>query len=253
MGQRTWIKIYCDKWLEGTLRKESLELRGVWADVLALAGNCNYGDSGKIGLPNNVPLSDEQIAKILHISLEKWVFLQRRLEKTKRIKHDRHGNIHISNWGKYQSEYERTKKYRTKSTTESTPKSYGGEREGERDIKEGAPALLFPLKDGTEYPLGLAKIFEYEKTYRNIDVSFEVKKCLQWNVDNPGKRKTKQGILKHINGWLADESKGKGPQPQAGIEYDNKAVGEARKDVAQADPEKAREKVRNLAKGIGAI
>ena len=36
---RTWVKLYCDQWLSGSLRGETPELRGIWADLLALAGS----------------------------------------------------------------------------------------------------------------------------------------------------------------------------------------------------------------------
>ena len=118
--------------------------------------------------------------------------------------------------------------------------------------QKAAPALLFPLKDGTDYPLELAKISEYEKTYHNIDVQFELKKCLQWDIDNPGKRKTKRGIMKHINQWLSNASKDKRPPIQAGIDPDNTAVEEARKEIAKITPEqyaKNKAKIAELARG----
>jgi len=123
----------------------------------------------------------------------------------------------------------------------------------EKDIQV-SPALLFPLKDGTEYPLELAKISQYEKTYQNIDVMFELKKCLQWNIDNKDKRKTERGILKHINAWLSNASQSKGPPIQKGIEPDNTALEEARKDRENYDPKKAQanlERINQMA--LGAI
>lgn len=100
-----------------------------------------------------------------------------------------------------------------------------------------SPALLFPLKDGTEYPLELAKISEYEKTYHNIDVQFELKKCLQWDIDRPEQRKTGKGILKHINHWLSVASQSKGPGLQPGIQHDNTAVNEMNRELEKITPE----------------
>lgn len=117
-------------------------------------------------------------------------------------------------------------------------------RREEKDMQV-SPALLFPLKDGTEYPLELAKISEYEKTYRNIEIPFELKKCLQWNIDNKDKRKTERGILKHINHWLSAASQSKGPGLQPGIEYDNTAVEEARRDAKELTPE---QRAKNIAR-----
>jgi len=156
-----------------------------------------------------------------------------------RQKHTTHGSTHGSSNG---------------STPGQPLQSSSSFKEEEKDIQQAVtPALLFPLRDGTEYPLELAKITEYEKTYHNIDVQFELKKCVQWNIDNPGKQKTKTGILKHINHWLSEASKSKGPPVHKGIEHDNTAVEEARKELEKITPEqfaKNRAKIAELARGV---
>jgi len=127
-------------------------------------------------------------------------------------------------------------------------------RDREEKDMQVSPALLFPLQDGTEYPLELTKISQYEKTYHNIDVQFELKKCLQWDIDRPKERKTKTGILKHINFWLNRASKDKGPAIQPGIEYDNTAVEEARRDAKEMTPEQRAKniaRIRGLADMVG--
>ena len=144
MGQRTWIKIYCEKWLMGTLREETAELRGVWVDLLALAGNSTYGDIGKICLPNNVPLNDAQLGAILCVNGETWNRAKSRLIKTERIIVNEVGVIAIKKWQLYQSEYDRQKPQRRKKVRRRVhrkvqPKVRGegeGEREGEGDKKE---------------------------------------------------------------------------------------------------------------------
>lgn len=100
---RTWIRIYCDKWLEGTLREESLELRGAWADLLALAGSGKYSTTGEIKLTGNLGLTDDQLASILHTSLGTWSAIKDRLIETARIAADPDTNIlTILNWNVYQ-------------------------------------------------------------------------------------------------------------------------------------------------------
>ena len=119
MGSRTWIKVYCDKWLEGTLREESPDIRGVWIDLLVLAGGGHYGDTGEIKLTNGVGYTDEQIAQILCIKKSLWRNAKLRLVETERIKISPRGAISITNWSKYQSEYERQRKYRKPKSDES--------------------------------------------------------------------------------------------------------------------------------------
>ena len=46
MTSRTWIKVYCDKWLSGTIREEQPDVRSVWIDLLTLAGSGQFGDIG---------------------------------------------------------------------------------------------------------------------------------------------------------------------------------------------------------------
>lgn len=112
MASRTWIKVYCDKWLDGTLRDEAPEIRGVWIDLLVLAGAGRYGDSGEVKLSNSVGLTDNQIADVLRIDLSLWQRAKKRFLITDRIKITAKGAISIINWSKYQSEYDRQKPYR---------------------------------------------------------------------------------------------------------------------------------------------
>lgn len=118
-GSRKWIKLWVDEYLMGTTRFElTPEERGVWIDLLAMAGKSR--DEGKIyaGKYENkirgYPL--EYLAGILLVSPET---LQRTLEKCEKyekikVEYDENKNIiiEILNWSKYQSEYNRQKQYR---------------------------------------------------------------------------------------------------------------------------------------------
>ena len=110
---RTWIKVHCREWIEGTLRAEAPEIRGVWADLLALAGSGSYHDMGEIKPCNGVGFTDRQICEILAIKPALWRKAKQRLLETDRIKITPKGAISIVNWKKYQSEYARQKPYRT--------------------------------------------------------------------------------------------------------------------------------------------
>lgn len=119
MGRRTWLKIYADAWLRGTLREETAEIRGVWADLLALAADSAYGDEGAIQLAPGVGLTDVQVGDILNLTREEWSRAKPRLVKTDRIKVDEGNCIQIVNWKRYQSEYARQKPYRGKGSETS--------------------------------------------------------------------------------------------------------------------------------------
>ena len=162
MGSRTWIKIYPENWLKQTLRQETPELRGFWMDVLALAGNGTYGDSGEIKLADNVGLTDAQIAGIFKVPVRNWLKNKARLIETERISCNGTGIITILNWSKYQSEYTRQRSYREEyEKRKVTTQSYNaelqrkvrgereGEREGERDKKEtNTNPPIIPLQKG---------------------------------------------------------------------------------------------------------
>jgi len=119
MARRTWIKIYTDKWLRGSIRKEPIEVRAIFIDLLTLAGDSAYGDNGEIKLAEDVGFTDEVISGILNISKNIWLKVKEKLtirqEKEKRIEiipMTQGFSIKIINWKKYQSEYQRQKPYR---------------------------------------------------------------------------------------------------------------------------------------------
>jgi len=158
MSSRTWIKLYCDNWISGSLREEKLEVRGIWASLLALAGSGLYGDTGEIMIQNGVGLTDSQFQKVLHLSRKQWLHAKKRLLDSGRITVDGQNAIRIINWQKYQSEYNRTKKYRTKSTPESTPEreiEIDKERESENpqmNIQDGIDTIFKKVREYMGYP-----------------------------------------------------------------------------------------------------
>ena len=115
MAHRNWVKLWCREWIEGTIRDEKSEIRGVWADLLALSGSSLHGDIGAIKLANGVGYTDNQMAEILHISRALWKRSKERFIESQRIEIAPKGAISIINWSKYQSDYQRQKQYRKQS------------------------------------------------------------------------------------------------------------------------------------------
>lgn len=70
-------------------------------------------------------------------------------------------------------------------------------------LPEDQVAFEFPLNDGSAYQLSNDQVTEFVELYPAVNVDAELRACLGWNRSNPKKRKTRTGILKHINGWLA--------------------------------------------------
>lgn len=62
--------------------------------------------------------------------------------------------------------------------------------------------MMFPTKNGKEFEVGVEKIKQWMDAYPYINVVEEMRSCLQWNIDNPSKRKTANGMHRHIGNWL---------------------------------------------------
>ncbi len=132
--RRAWVKLFCEPWLRGSIRKESLEVRAIFTDLLAMAGDAAYGDpdvvsNGIIQLADDVGFADESISGILNIPLETWLRVKDRLSNHPDPEENRievaplsQGfSIRMLNWESYQSEYRLQKKYRDTKKEERSP------------------------------------------------------------------------------------------------------------------------------------
>lgn len=109
--RRSWIKLYIDQTLRGTCFDELLpDERFIWFGFLLLAGD--NAIEGKISVTENMGFSIEQLSDLLKCNSE---LIQRAIKKMitfKKITIDKNNVIYISNWKKYQSEYQRQRDYR---------------------------------------------------------------------------------------------------------------------------------------------
>lgn len=71
--------------------------------------------------------------------------------------------------------------------------------------QEGADLadVSIPLAGGSEHPVTLADVAEWEQAYPRVDVMAELRKARAWSVANPSQRKTQRGVGKFLNGWLS--------------------------------------------------
>ena len=65
--------------------------------------------------------------------------------------------------------------------------------------------ILIPLNDKSLYDVPLDKIALWKETYPAVDVVQELRKMVAWSHSNPMKRKTRRGVDRFINSWLAKE------------------------------------------------
>lgn len=74
------------------------------------------------------------------------------------------------------------------------------------DPKESAPnpsGILLPLNDRSFYDVPSDKITLWRETYPAVDVEQELRRMIAWLDSNPAKRKTRRGIERFVNNWLA--------------------------------------------------
>ena len=70
---------------------------------------------------------------------------------------------------------------------------------------EEAPVCSMILNDGSFFDVTTEQVKKWEQLYPAVDVMKELRKMVGWCDANPKKRKTKNGILRFCNSWLAKE------------------------------------------------
>ena len=65
------------------------------------------------------------------------------------------------------------------------------------------PAVI--LNDGSEWRPSINDVEEWKQLYPSIDITVEFGRMRQWCLDNPKKRKTKNGVRRFARGWLDRE------------------------------------------------
>lgn len=90
-----------------------------------------------------------------------------------------------------------------------------GVTSGQRDAPpapvNGNAVCYIPLNDGTQFGVVQQLSDELAKLYPKVDVPQTLNEIRGWNLANTARRKTRRGILNHINGWMAKEQN-RGPK-----------------------------------------
>lgn len=82
--------------------------------------------------------------------------------------------------------------------------------------------ILLPLVDKSFYDVPMGKIALWKSTYPAVDVEQELRRMIAWLDANPSKRKTRRGIERFVNNWLARTQDSGGSKGQKGV---NESVG----------------------------
>lgn len=112
-GPRKWIKVFCYETLHGSISYQlSEEEQAVWVKLLCFAGLC--GNDGVIADHDLRPFPARHIIQEIKTSPETFQATLDKCKEEGRIIEDGDGTLVITNWSKYQSEYDRQKQYRGK-------------------------------------------------------------------------------------------------------------------------------------------
>ena len=70
---------------------------------------------------------------------------------------------------------------------------------------QGKPFITLTLNTGEEYPIYPSDLSQYKELYPAVDVEQQFRSMKGWCLNNPTKRKTKNGIKRFVNSWLSRE------------------------------------------------
>jgi len=69
---------------------------------------------------------------------------------------------------------------------------------------------------GTDYPITQNQVDEWQELFPAVDVMQELRNCKAWNIANVKKRKTLDGLKRHITTWLMDKQNKYGTRARGG-------------------------------------
>jgi hypothetical protein len=75
------------------------------------------------------------------------------------------------------------------------------------------PFIEIPVNSGEAFPVTEGQVAEFASLYPAVDVRQELRGMRAWAIANPAKRKTRGGMLRFVNSWLAKEQDKGGSRP----------------------------------------
>ena len=85
------------------------------------------------------------------------------------------------------------------------------QEEEQEQEHESAPVITLPLNDGSEFGILQEDVEEYASLYPAVDVLQELRAMRGWCLSNETKRKTRSGVRRFINSWMARAQDRGGP------------------------------------------
>jgi hypothetical protein len=172
--------------------------RFIWFGFLCLAGDSPI--EGYIGATVTFGYNDDQLSDLLKCDIALIKKSKRKFLKYDKITVDDRGVISIVNWKKYQSEYERQKKYRADSYKIKLLNGVTGTSISISNILNPPPnSLVFNLKwDG----ITDADKAAWKAAFPACDIESELLRMIEWIKANPEKG-IKSNYRRFITNWLS--------------------------------------------------
>lgn len=77
--------------------------------------------------------------------------------------------------------------------------------------EEEKTGFVWKLNDGSDWELPKSELEKFKTLYPAVDVEQELRNSIGWNMSYPNRRKTKSGMMGHLNTWLTkQQNKGGG-------------------------------------------
>lgn len=230
--QVKWIKLCVDLFDNGKIKQIRSMPDGdavvlIWIQILCLVGRKNR--NGMILLTDEIPYTEEMLATEFNEPVKTIIMALKTFEQFGMLEII-DDIYHVSNWGKYQSidglekfnddNRKRQQAYRDRqklaAAAQSLPDAAPAEK---KPALPAAPAVFqIPLNDGSFHPVTAEDIAKYRSLYPAVDISNEIRKMIGWCDANPKNRKTKSGVKRFINGWLArQQDRGHAAAPMTAV------------------------------------
>lgn len=242
-------------WSDEKLGECTIQERFLFMGLVSNADDEGYGRANPKLLRSSIFPYDDLRAS----DLEKWLSRLGGLKLVVLYTVDGQAYYYLPNFSKHQTINKPTKSAFPKplpedygSTTVGLPEDYllreekGKEEEekGKEELLPGAPleppcqsqapVITLTLNDKTEYPVTTQQYQEWAALYPAVDIMQQLRSMRGWINANPAKRKTKSGIGRFINGWLAKEqNKGGGISANGGSSFEPGGTPPVRRQIGK--------------------
>lgn len=140
------------------------------------------------------------------VEVDKRIWLLNEQETLPFIKYTQNSDFSENNESFSEKNLSKSEIYTTKESKVNKSKEKNNIYCTEPEKPSSAPPVItLPLNDKTDYEITQDEVDHWKELYPAVDVMTELRKMKGWCEGNPAKRKTRRGIVRFVNTWLAKE------------------------------------------------